>query len=243
MPGKGTHAPLTIKVEDLPDQPGFPIVEVPKEPQQDNDKSDGNGVIIIPSPGMPQASTPSSGSHTAAQGIETDHQMEENDMEIARTEPELLPTFGPVADDEEASQAPDLDVDYIAKSFMSPDEIAADKAVQMSAKDVADADLDAARKRCIYTRGQFCGQIHHFYHKYSCFQSARQCYKGVEKCAIASNAQHLDDKDKGKNGCAKWDQICKEQTIFCKHCGSSKEAPKCKSRLFKPSNLNDLAGN
>jgi hypothetical protein len=95
MPGKGTHAPLTEKAEDIPDQPGFPIVEIPKDPQQDNDKSDGNGVIIIPSPGMPQAATPPSESHTAAQGIETDHLMEDNDMKIARTEPELFPTLVP----------------------------------------------------------------------------------------------------------------------------------------------------
>jgi hypothetical protein len=40
----------------------------------------------------------------------------------------------------------------------------------MSPEDVADANahLEAARKRCIYTRGKFC------------FQSARKCYKGVE---------------------------------------------------------------
>jgi hypothetical protein len=96
MPGQGTHAPLKAKAEDLPDQPGFPIVEIPKDPQQDNDKSDGNGVIIIPSPGMPQTATPPSGPHTAVQGIETDHQMEDNDMKIARTEPELLATPVPV---------------------------------------------------------------------------------------------------------------------------------------------------
>jgi hypothetical protein len=162
---------LKAKAEDLPEQPGFPIVEIPKDPQQDNDKSDGNGVITIPSPSMPQAATPPSGSHTAVQGIEIDHQMEDNDMTIARTEPELLPilvlspSFFPPSSPLQMTKR--LLKSQTSMSTTSPncaclpDEIAADKAAKMSPEDVADADLEAARKRCIYTRGKFCGQIHH----------------------------------------------------------------------------------
>lgn len=253
MPGKGTSAPMVAKAEDVSD---VPIVVAPpsmpqvSEPLHDTGKPDDSPVIVIPSPGKPQASASSSRSGVAIEDIETDHQMEDNEMKITRTDPKL-PTFPSAEDvrardDDEALQSSESEVDDNAKSFMSLDDIAADEAARTSPEDVVEAaEFEAAwGNRCLYRRGRFCGRIRSFHTKHGCFASSEACHDDVfYKCAKASEAEHLDDKDNGRDGCAKWDQICNQQVLFCKNCTTGNGAPPCKSSHFKPSNPKNLIGN
>lgn len=170
--------------------------------------------------------------------IETDHQMEEVGLEVSRTKSKL-PTFPSASDlhtrDDDDKMPSQLEVntavDEMVGRLMSPEDMAADKAIEMSPEDIK--DMEAAKKKCVFQRGKFCGTIQHFVTKSGCFQSAKHCYDQMPSCTNNNDAKKADDKDMAKEGCWTWSQMCSQEVMFCITCGE-KDQPMCKSKHFKP---------
>ena len=208
-------------------------------PTAESEKSKRSNMYWGPNPGPAPTHTPGH--------IETDHQMEVDELKVARISP-IFPTFPDASDvpivharDEEDktsnAELPAHLVDEIARTILTPDEIAADKAAKMTPEDVA--DHESAKEKCVFNRGKFCGKIPHFVTKWGCFQSAKECYHQMKECITDADGKRLDDHDKGKDGCRKWSQICNEEVMYCAEC-VQKNLFICKSKFFKPSKPEDM---
>ena len=77
---------------------------------------------------------------------------------------------------------------------------------------------------CVVSRGTFCGTIPAFGDKLSCFQSASECVKQVEKCPTAERSDVA--------GCIKFANICRLEVAFCVACGGENQRP-CESKHFE----------
>ncbi|KAK5459874.1 hypothetical protein LTS15_004003 [Exophiala xenobiotica] len=75
-----------------------------------------------------------------------------------------------------------------------------------------------AKDGCVVSSLDFCGRLDLFSNRLECYKSAEKCYEQVADCKKA----RTDGKgDENTRPCDLMDQICKDQTLFCKSCGKS----------------------